>query len=188
MDSTAWKRALGTGKKVGSVKEYRKACIDLALAEAPRVVVEVGVYSGKLSRYLAELPTLERLYLVDSWEGGSKERPPPFFYSYDQPHMDMIAHKVKDWAAANSKITVVHMRSIDAASLFKDGEVDFFHTDGDHTLEGITSDIRSWLPRVRLGGILSGDNYEMPSVAAGVDELLPHRQLAARGRLWWVRK
>lgn len=176
------------GKPGASVSTYRQACFDLALANVPRIVVEVGVYAGGLSRKLATLPTLERLYLVDSWEGSTEKRQPPFYMPDDQERMNEVAASVKTWAAITPKVTVMHMSSAEAAEMFDDASVDFVHTDGDHTLAGITTDIVAWLPKVRTGGILSGDNYEMPTVAAGVDKRLPKRQLAANGRLWWYRK
>ncbi len=159
---------------------YRKATYQLALAENPRILVEVGVYAGALSQMFAQLPSIERQVIVDSWEGN--------YCDFGQPHMDLIAAKVQSWAADYPKIEVLRMRSNLAAALFADESVDFFHTDGDHSLEGISADITFWLPKVRAGGILSGDNYEIAAVAQGVDALLPNRQLLANGRLWWSRK
>lgn len=166
--------------KPANATTYRNAALALAAAEKPRVLVEVGVYAGALSKLFATLDCLERQVIVDSWEGG--------YSKFDQAHMDGIAFAVTAWARAQPHVEVMRMRSVDAASLFADDSVDFFHTDGDHSLEGIRSDILHWFPKVRAGGILSGDNYEAPTVAQGVDALLPHRQLGANGRLWWARK
>jgi hypothetical protein len=167
-------------KKPTNVAGYRLACMDLALAEDPQIVVEVGVYEGGLSRLLALLPNLRQLFIVDSWEGS--------YSGFGKDHMEKVAVSVLAWAVKTPKVTVYRMRSTEAAPLFADNSIDFWQTDGDHSLAGITSDIQAWFPKVRPGGILSGDNYEMPTVAAGVDRLLPHRQLGAKGRFWWARK
>jgi len=166
--------------KPANATTYRHAALNLAATEKPRVLVEVGVYAGALSKLFATLDCLERQVIVDSWEAG--------YSKFHKAHMDAIAFGVMCWANAQPHVEVLRMRSVDAAPLFADDSVDFFHTDGDHSLEGITTDIRAWLPKVRTGGILSGDNYEAPTVAQGVDALLPHRQLGANGRLWWARK
>lgn len=166
--------------KPANAATYRHATHDLAAQEQPQVVVEVGVYAGALSRLFAELPSLRRLILVDPWEAG--------YGGFSTEHMDAIAEGVMAWARMNLRVEVLRMRSVDAAKLFEDESIDFFHTDGDHSYQGITTDIRAWLPKVRTGGILSGDNYEAETVAAGVNTLLPHRQLGANGRLWWARK
>ncbi len=159
---------------------YRAATLKLALAHEPKIVVEVGVYAGALSAMLATIPSLEQQFIVDSWEGG--------YSNFDQKHMDGIAAGVLDWAKTQPKLTVHRMRSVDGAKLFADESIDFFHTDGDHSLEGITGDIRAWLPKVKPGGILSGDNYEINAVAKGVSKLLPGHSLLANGRLWhWTK-
>ncbi len=158
---------------------YRQATLDLALANAPRIVVEVGVYQGALSKMLATMPSLERLYVIDSWDG--------YYSRFGDAHMENIAAEVIAWGKMQPKVTVRRLDSVDAASAFENQSVDFFHTDGDHSLAGIRRDIRTWLPKVRGGGIISGDNYEAPTVAQGVNEFLPHRELLANGRLWWAR-
>jgi predicted O-methyltransferase YrrM len=155
---------------------YRLATLKLALEHEPKVIVEVGVYGGALSALLATVPTLEKQFIVDSWEGG--------YSNFDQKHMDGIAAGVHEWAKTQPKLTVHHMRSLEGAKLFADESIDFFHTDGDHSLEGITSDLKAWLPKVKKGGILSGDNYEIAAVAKGVSKLLPGHTLRANGRLW----
>ena len=159
---------------------YRAATLKLAQSVNPKIVVEVGVYAGALSAMLATIPSIEQQFIVDSWEGG--------YSGFDQKHMDNIAAGVIAWAATQPKVTVHRERSVVGAARFEDESIDFFHTDGDHSLEGITSDIRAWLPKVKTGAILSGDNYEIPAVAAGVKKLLPKHKLLANGRLWWAVK
>jgi Methyltransferase domain len=159
---------------------YREATRKLAASVNPKVLVEVGVYAGALSQLFATIPSIERQYIVDSWEGG--------YSGFDQRHMDGIAGAVKTWAHQKPRVTVHHMRSVEAVELFEDESIDFWHTDGDHSLAGIMSDIAMWLPKVKTGCIMSGDNYEIPEVAEGVRRLLPKHELLANGRLWWARK
>ncbi len=166
--------------KPANAATYRKACVELALRESPRIVVEVGVYEGGLSRLLSAVPSVDRYCIVDSWNGD--------YCEFGQTHMDRVAETCMAWAESQPNVTVYRMDSAKAAALFEDGSIDFWHTDGDHSAEGITADITNWMPKVRVGGILSGDNYEADTVAQGVDKLLPHRQLGANGRFWWARK
>lgn len=159
---------------------YRKAAFDLAASVPHAIVVEVGVYAGGLSKLLAELPALEKHYVIDSWKGD--------YSGFGQPHMDGIAAEVMAWAEGKEKVEVRRLDSKVAAEAFADESIDFFHTDGDHTLKGIMGDIQSWLPKVKPGGMLSGDNFEIPEVAAGVKKLLPGYKLGANGRLWYWAK
>jgi len=159
---------------------YRAATYALAVEAKPRIVVEVGVYQGALSRLLCQLPTLERLHVVDSWDG--------YYSKFGDEHMEKVAAGVIAWGATEPKVEVHRLDSSDAALLFADESIDFWHTDGDHSLAGVRRDITMWAPKVKRGGILSGDNYEAATVAQGVRELLPDHQLLANGRLWWARK
>jgi hypothetical protein len=176
------------GKPGANVAAYRKAVLMLAQSIAARTIVEVGVWRGGLSRLLAGIASLDHLHLVDSWQGSGPERQPPFYMAADQAEMDQVAESVKAWAAGMPNVTVLHMPSTAAAERFADGSVDFVHIDADHTVKGVMGDIRAWLPKVRGGGILCGDNHEMPTVGQTVDRLLPRRRLAANGRVWWITK
>jgi Methyltransferase domain len=166
-------------KPKANAATYRQACYDLALQEQPRVIVEVGVYAGDLSRLLASIPSVERLWLVDHW------REPAFVRRFGKEHMDTMAARVIAWADTMPTVQVLQMASAKAARQFADSSICFWETDGDHSIEGITSDLRAWMPKVRSGGIVCGDNFEMPSVATVVNHFLPERQLAAGGRFWW---
>ncbi len=159
---------------------YRAATIKLATAEAPKIVVEVGVYQGALSRMFAAMPSVEEMHIIDSWDGS--------YCKFGRKHMDYIAAIVIDWAKTDPKVFVDRVDSLVGAKLFDDESIDFWHTDGDHTLAGIRGDIEAWLPKVKPGCIMSGDNYEIPDVAQGVREFFPDHKLLALGRLWWARK
>lgn len=156
---------------------YRKAAFDLAVACRPKVIVEVGVYAGDLSRMFAQVPGVEATHIVDSWLGE--------YCNKGQKLMDEVAASVKAWAATDAKVTVHHMDTSEAVQAFDDESIDFWHTDGDHSLAGITRDIKLWLPKVKPGGMLSGDNFEIPAVAQGVKTLLPGFKTGANGRLWY---
>ncbi len=167
-------------------------CTDLGVSivaemiekEQAKTVVEVGVFAGGLSRLIAALPCVERLCIVDPWKipyhSTGKE--------FTQQDMDEVAASVIDWSHSEPKVSISRMTSEEAAPLFENESIDFFHTDGDHATEMVRKDIALWLPKVKEGCLLTGDNYEMPSVAKAVDELLPAREIHGKGRIWAWRK
>ena len=61
-------------------------------------------------------------------------------------------------------------KSWDAAAQFEDQSLDLVYIDGDHTYEGVVKDLAAWLPKVRRGGILCGDDIGWPGVKMAVDE------------------
>jgi predicted O-methyltransferase YrrM len=159
---------------------YRCTVAGMVAASGARNVVEVGVYAGDLSRMVADIPTVHNLKLIDPWRAP--------YGKFDQAHMDGIAKQVMQWADTKSNVEVLRWPSVEAAKSFDDESLDFYHTDGCHDYQEVKADILAWLPKVRPGGILCGDNYEAESVARGVHDTLGKPIILAKGRVWMVWK
>ena len=66
--------------------------------------------------------------------------------------------------------------SISASRLFADASLDWVHLDARHDYASVKADIAAWLSKVRLGGWLSGDDYDevrWPEVVKAVGDALP---------------
>jgi hypothetical protein len=53
-----------------------------------------------------------------------------------------------------------------------DETIDFIYIDGDHTYEAVAADIAGWWPKLKVGGILAGHDYndQTPGTVQAVDE------------------
>lgn len=143
--------------------------------------VEVGVFAGDLSRkLLASRPEMV-LHLVDSWT--TVHRPDyalsgDFHTTLSQADQDLAhAMTVRAVSFAASRAPIIRMDSLKAAALFPDGTLDFVFIDADHSYEGCAADIAAWLPKVKVGGVLCGHDYENTDfpkfgVRRAVDQLL----------------
>lgn len=162
-------------------KTYRLVVQSMAAAIGARRIVEVGVFDGLLSRLLAGISSVERLTVVDPWAPYKK---------YNQARMEQVAQSVIDWADKMSNVTVMRAGTLEAAQHFTDNSIDFFHTDANKAADGLKAEIMAWLPKIRVGGLMTGDNYEFSGIASVVDEIFPTCKLSptALGRIWWVRK
>jgi hypothetical protein len=59
---------------------------------------------------------------------------------------------------------------------FADRSIDWVHLDARHDYESVKADIATWLPKVKPGGWISGDDYDpskWPEVTKAVGEMLP---------------
>ncbi|HSE24596.1 MAG TPA: class I SAM-dependent methyltransferase [Pyrinomonadaceae bacterium] len=73
-------------------------------------------------------------------------------------------------------ISLIISDSIAASRLFADRSLDWVHLDARHDYRSLKADIEAWLPKLKRGGWLSGDDYDeakWPEVILAVSELLP---------------
>lgn len=124
---------------------------------------EVGVWKGDLSARLLE--RCSHLHLVDpwafqpqhadSWYGGAE--------AVSQSDMDAIHRGVMDRFAdeiATGRVAIHRLPSTEAARYVQDWSLDWVYIDGDHTYGGVVADLAAWVPKVRPGGLVMGDDYQ----------------------------
>jgi hypothetical protein len=116
--------------------------------------VEIGVRGGEYSETLCKaIPGVE-LYGVDP-------------YTRIQGYRDIVRQNSFDAyeQAAHEKLDkypnyhFVKKLSLEALDDFADNSLDFVYIDGNHDFLNVTQDIDFWIKKVRVGGIISGDDY-----------------------------
>ena len=73
-------------------------------------------------------------------------------------------------------ITLIIADSLSASRLFPAGSIEWVHLDARHDYASVKADIEAWLPKVKAGGWLSGDDYDeqkWPEVVKAVNDVLP---------------
>lgn len=158
--------------------------------------VEVGVFGGDLSKRLLRRRDLS-LDMVDSWEeaqpDGGYSRSGDFHASLDQNAQDAYMQRamlITEFAASRRR--VIRMRSVVAATHYKNESLDFVFLDADHSYEAVQADIAAWLPKVRPGGILCGHDYANEAyplwgVARAVDEAFGPQVELGKNYTWRIR-
>ncbi len=150
------------------------------------IFVDIGVWLGRNTIYMAEqirdLHKNIKLYAVDTFQGSFSDVTRQM--AVDQFGGDFYTNfiqNIKD-CKVDDIIIPLRMTSLEAVELFEDNSVDFCFIDGDHAYDSIYADIISWLPKVKSGGIIAGDDYQFWSESVGkvVDLLLPNS-----GKSWW---
>jgi hypothetical protein len=116
-----------------------------------------------------------------AWYGGGIAEGQPFM---DELHTSVVAR-----FGGVRAVEVVRAASIDAAASFEDQSVDWIYLDSNHSYEAVAADLRAWLPKVRSGGVLAGDDYHetgawfKDGVKRAVDEIVAE----GLARLEWLR-
>jgi len=122
------------------------------------VGVEIGVDKAEFSEHLLDRSHLDRLYCVDTWMNnfGSDCKPG----EYDKDGNVRFEEAKKKLDKYKGRVYPLRMTSAEASVLFKDETLDFVYIDGDHSLEGVYVDLKCWLPKLRIGGIIAGHDYK----------------------------
>eukprot|EP00927_Polykrikos_kofoidii_P074627 TRINITY_DN70658_c0_g1_i1.p1 TRINITY_DN70658_c0_g1~~TRINITY_DN70658_c0_g1_i1.p1 ORF type:complete len:470 (-),score=55.14 TRINITY_DN70658_c0_g1_i1:21-1430(-) len=177
--------------------------VDLALRRPVGeglVYVEVGVAYGYLARWIATKASgiVRRMHLVDT------------FQEYDS--MQALVNTLTDigleeCSASMEKFpypsrrfcgpkgfqaTIHHVESETAARLSED--VDFVFVDAGHDYKSVMTDLESWWPRIRPGGVMGGHDFEYEQnigggeVGKAVSVFFDSDVFLDSETVWWVPK
>jgi predicted O-methyltransferase YrrM len=88
-----------------------------------------------------------------------------------QSAMDRLFATVSDnLKLFDDRATIKRGLSWEVAEQIGDGSVDLVYIDGDHTYDGVMRDLNAWVPKIKKGGIVCGDDIGWPGVKKAVDE------------------
>ena len=117
--------------------------------------VEIGVRAGFYS--LALCKTIPNLTLYGVDPNLAYQQRPEYV---TQQELDDAYRQAVAWLSPYPNFTFVKKSSFDAAADFEDGSLDFIYIDGDHDYEFVSEELRLWGPKVIVGGVISGHDYD----------------------------
>lgn len=137
--------------------------------------VEIGAWKGRSTAFLAVTAIRNGkpidIHVVDTFAGSDEDA------HRDDPDIGGLrAVFDRNMAPVADRLTVHQMTSIEAAALFPDRSVSFALIDAAHDYDSVKADIAAWLPKMRPGGWLCGDDIDWGTdrpVRRAVDEMLP---------------
>jgi len=159
----------------------------------PKIVIEIGSYLGKSTRFIANLlPDDGKIYAIDHWLGSEEwqhkpefQKEKPFLY---QQFLSNVIH-----AKLTHKIIPIRMSSEEAEKIFDDMP-DLIFIDGAHDYTSVYGDITRWYKHVEGHGILCGDDYGWgigQPVKRAVDQFAREHRLKVKvinGWFWYYEK
>ena len=128
---------------------------------------EVGVWDGRLSRYLLETNNSLSLFMVDRWRAVDASHP----YAKSESKMartsetefaEIYRRAMKVASRYSGRAIVKQGESVDMADHVEPESLDFVFVDACHTFEGVLSDLKAWAEKVKPGGWLCGHDWEHP--------------------------
>jgi len=122
--------------------------------------VEVGVRGGHHSLVMCENIKDIKLTGVDIWEGGAEK-----WFKPAKKKLDPYGAKL------------LHMESMKAVHLFPDESLDFVYIDANHEFDYVMEDVIAWSRKVKVGGIVSGHDYDRAHLKGVVPAIKLYTQM-----------
>jgi cephalosporin hydroxylase len=171
----------------GDIEAYRKLVSDL---DTDGKMLEVGSYKGRSLCSCSDIINANDItvYVVDNFVGAEA-------FPGDCPDQKELCKEFfKNMTEFSLGVMLSRGNSVEKAEDFKDGCLDLIFIDASHKKDDVIADIRAWLPKLKIGGVIAGHDYKTPdgmqgwdSVKEAVDQELPGSTIMT-GSVWMYRK
>jgi len=165
------------------------------------VGAEIGVRRGANAKNILKYLDIKKLYLIDPYakyldnEEVSKEvdySPWPKRVGVINSIFNEAKANIVEWE--NVVEWIIDISSLASLNI-EDNELDFVYIDGNHAYKNVLEDINLYWPKVKIGGLISGHDFDRrDSVAKTVRESFTNDLInfkpTGEGRTidWWVFK
>lgn len=140
--------------------------LDAVFREDIKVVIEIGSWLGKSTRYFAEkVGTDGKVYAIDTWLGSDEEKEHQVDPRLKKLYQLFLSN-IKQSGFAN-RVVPFRMKSQEAA-IALNVKGDLIYIDGAHDYKSVYEDILAWKDHLNEGGVLCGDDWEWKSVRDAV--------------------
>jgi len=116
---------------------------------------EIGVWNGEHAEILCQYNPEVRLLCIDAWEDFAHRSRHPKPEAFVKVRLETERRMTKYPGAV-----IIKAFNEDAARNVADGSLDFVFIDAAHGYTDVIRDLKTWSPKVRSGGIVSGHDYE----------------------------
>jgi hypothetical protein len=181
-----YKNIHGWATEADQLLLLRKILLDFnsTLQKKHLTIAELGVWRGKLTA----------MWVVELLNQG---------YTFDYYAIDWFTEKDYGGLGGNTydsvkknlspivdKINLIKSSTMSAAQTFGKEHFDIVYIDASHDYHNVISDIKTWLPKVKKGGYICGDDYisGWPGVVQAVNESFDKWQLRFIGGQQWASK
>lgn len=149
------------------IPEYRRL---FNLVPANGIIAELGVWKGRSLCSVADIIRQKNIQViaVDHWKGSPKED----IILIEAKQVDIYEQFTTNMDNFRLKPQILRMTTTEAAKQIPDHLLDMIFIDAAHAYEYVSEDIKNWLPKVKVGGIISGHDFsaDWPGVVRAVHE------------------
>ena len=145
--------------------------------------VEVGAWKGQSTSFMAVLIVNSgkkiKFDVVDTWEGSKEHKADTESWDNVLTDDNLYNEFLTNMKPVEGYFNPIRTTSLEAAEMYEDESLEFVLLDASHEYEDVKADILAWLPKIKPGCFLGGDDYHpsWPGVPKAVDELLSDVQV-----------
>lgn len=164
--------------------ELLKTILDNLLTDNELKIAEIGVYKGRGTAMWNVMLMNEGLkydyYAIDHFLGSAEHN----------KNFDYYGTTLKNLSPIIDKIKIIKNDSVLESKNYPDEYFDIVYIDASHEYEYVKEDILNWLPKVKKGGIICGDDYiaGWPGVVIAVNEIFGDNVNVVGNQQWWLKK
>ncbi len=120
--------------------------------------VEVGVFNGEFAKHNLETWS-GKYYLVDTWDFRPEDEARGINDKNTCDWKVVEKELITNINPYHDRVKIHKEYSIKAAQDYPDGFFDWIFIDAGHDYENVKADLTAWWPKLRDGGLFSGDDY-----------------------------
>ena len=145
-------------------------------------IAEIGVYKGRGTSIWNTILINEGINYeykaIDHFMGSSEHDKTTDYYNITLENLIPILDKIE----------VIKNDSLSESKKYEDEYFDIVYIDASHEYDFVLEDIKHWLPKVKKGGIICGDDYTIgwPGVMSAVNEMFDDKVNVVGDQQWWV--
>lgn len=146
-------------------------------AEDDSLFVEIGSFKGRSTAFMAveiansgkkiKFECIDPMSCTPNYELSQQQNPQEWEgYSSEEFHQRLTPVK--------GLYELRQMTSDEAVKFYADGSINFLMIDGDHSYEGVVKDLQNYLPKMRSGGLIAGDDAFVHDIVRAVKDVAGH--------------
>lgn len=161
-----------------------KTILPLVKNEKELKIAEIGVYQGRGTSIWNTILINEgvdyKYKAIDHFQGSTEHI----------KNFDYYGSTLKNLEPIIERIEVIKNDSTSESKNYDDEYFDIVYIDASHEYEYVKEDILNWLPKVKIGGIICGDDYiaGWPGVVIAVNEIFGNKVNVVGNQQWWLKK